>query len=141
MKVQDCFKEGLLKRTTPSKQYAIKSLNTSLVYIQNAKENLALKNKNLVIFCSYTAMFHAARALLFRDGVKERSHLCIVSYLREKYPRLKRLANQLDAYRRNRHNTLYVLDFLISDAEAQQAIEDAEQFYKQIKNTLYEDEK
>ena len=83
-------------------------------------------------------MFHAARALLFRDGVKERSHLCIVSYIRETHPRLKRLANQLDAYRRNRHNTLYALDFLISDDEAQQAIEDAEQFYRQIKDTLNE---
>lgn len=136
MKVSDCFKEGLLKRTTPSKQYAIKSLETSPLYIQNAKENLTLNNKNLVIFCSYTAMFHAARALLFRDGIKERSHLCIVSYLRETYPRLKRLANQLDAYRRNRHNTLYALDFLISDDEAQQAINDAEQFYTQIKDIL-----
>jgi len=49
---------------------------------------------------------------------------------------LKRLANQLDSYRRNRHNTLYALDFLISAEEAQQAIEDAEQFYKQINENL-----
>ena len=83
-------------------------------------------------------MLHAARDLLFRDGIKERSHLCIVSYLQETYPRLKRLANQLDTYRRNRHNTLYALDFLISDDEAQQAIEDAEQFYRQIKDVLDE---
>jgi len=97
VRIQDCFKEGLLKRTTPSKQYAIKSLENSLMYIQDAKENLTLNNTNLVIFCSYTAMFHAARALLFRDGIKERSHLCIVSYLKETYPQLKRLANQLDS--------------------------------------------
>ena len=81
-------------------------------------------------------MFHSARAILFKDGIKERSHLCIVSYLRETYPRLKRLANQLDAYRRNRHNTLYALDFLISGDEAQQAIEDAEKFYRRIKDIL-----
>ena len=46
MKVSDCFREGLLKRTMPSKQYAIKSLETSPLYIQNAKENLTLNNKN-----------------------------------------------------------------------------------------------
>ena len=136
MKVQDCFKEGLLKKITPSKQYAVKSLENSLMYIQDAKENLTLNNTNLVIFCSYTAMFHAARALLFRDGIKERSHLCIVSYLRETYPQLRRLANQLDSYRRNRHNSLYALDFLISDDEAKQAIDDAEQFYQHIKNMI-----
>lgn len=83
-------------------------------------------------------MFHAARSLLFRDGVKERSHLCVISYIQETYPRLKRLANQLDTYRRNRHNTLYALDFLVSDDEAQQAIDDAEHFYQQIKKILDE---
>ena len=138
MKLQDCFKEGLLRKTKPSKQYATKSLETSLIYIKNAKDNLKMKNNNLVIFCSYTAMFHSARALLFKDGIKERSHLCIVSYIRETYPRLRRLSNQLDAYRRNRHNTLYALDFLISEYEAQQAIEDAELFYKQIKDIINE---
>ena len=132
MKLHDCFKEGLLRKTKPSKQFATKSLETSLNYIQNAKDNFEMKNNNLVIFCSYTAMFHSARALLFKDGIKERSHLCIVSYIRETYPKLRRLSNQLDAYRRNRHNTLYALDFLISDNEAKQAIEDAEQFYKNI---------
>jgi len=93
MRVRDCFKEGLLRETKPSNQYAIKSLETSLSYIEDAKDNLKMNNNNLVIFCSYTAMFHAARSLLFRDGIKERSHICTVSYLRETYPRLKRLAN------------------------------------------------
>ena len=138
MRVKDCFKEGLLKKTKPSKQYAKKSLDVSLVYIEDAKDNLQMNNNNLVILCSYTAMFHAARALLFRDGIKERSHLCTVSYLRETYPRLKRLANQLDSYRRNRHNTLYGLDFLVSDDEAHQAVKDAELFYKQIRNIINE---
>ena len=105
MRVKECFKEGLLKKIKPSKQYAKKSLDASLVYIQDAKDNQRINNNNIVIFCSYTAMFHAARALLFRDGIKERSHLCIVSYLREAYPRLRRLANQLDTYGRNQHNT------------------------------------
>jgi uncharacterized protein (UPF0332 family) len=136
MRVKDCFKDGLLRKTKPSKQYAIKSLDTSLSYIQNAKDNIKMNNNNLVIFCSYTAMFHATRGLLFRDGVKERSHICVVSYLRETYPNLKRLSNQLDAYRRNRHNTLYALDVLISDDEAHQAIKDAELFYEKIKNII-----
>ena len=137
MKLQECFKEGLLRKTKPSKHYAIKSLETSESYIQKAKDNLEMKNFDFVVFCSYTSMFHAARAILFRDGIKERSHLCTISYLRETYPRLKRLSNQLDAYRRNRHNTIYALDFLISKDEAYQAVEDAEIFYNQIKNIIY----
>jgi len=138
MNVRDCFKEGLLRKTKPSRQYSIKSLDISLSYIQNARDNLKMNNNHLVIFCSYTAMFHAARAVLFRDGIKERSHICTVSYLRETYPRLKRLANQLDAYRRNRHNILYALDFMVSDDEAHQSIEDAKLFYEQIRNIIDE---
>jgi len=138
MRLNDCFKEGLLRKMKQSKQYAMKSLEASLSYIQNAKDNLKMKNNNLVIFCSYTSMFHAARSLLFRDGIKERSHLCVISYIKETYPRLRRLANQLDTYRRNRHNTLYALDFLISDDDAKQAIDDAELFYKQIESIINE---
>ena len=136
MRVKDCFKEGLLRKTKPSKQFALKSIDTSNSYIEDARDNLKMKNYNLVIFCSYTAMFHAARAILFKDGIKERSHICIVSYLKETYPNLRRLANQLDTYRRNRHNTLYALDVLISDDEANQSIKDAESFYEQIKNVI-----
>ena len=51
MRLNDCFKEGLLRKMKPSKQYAMKSLETSLSYIQNAKDNLKMKNNNLVIFC------------------------------------------------------------------------------------------
>ena len=45
MRVKDCFKEGLLKKTKPSKQYAKKSLDASLIYIENAKDNLQMNNK------------------------------------------------------------------------------------------------
>jgi len=81
-------------------------------------------------------MFHAARSILFYDGIKERSHLCVISYIQETYPQLKKLANQLDTYRRNRHNTIYALDFLISEDEASQAVKDAEQFYRRIKDIM-----
>jgi len=136
MKLQDCFKERLLRKIKPSKSFAIKSLQISLEYIEKSKDNLKMKNNDIVIFCSYTAMFHAARALLFKDGIKERSHICIVSYLKETYPNLRQLANKLDIYRLTRHNTLYALDFLIPDGEAKTAIKDAEQFYKWIKKMI-----
>jgi len=132
MKLNDCYKEGLLRKTKPSKDIAYKSLETSNTYITKAEDNFKIKNYDLVMFCSYTAMFHAARAILFKDGIKERSHICIISYIQETYPPLKILVNVLDSYRRNRHNTLYALDFLITKDDAQQAIDDAKLFNKQI---------
>jgi len=30
--------------------------------------------ENFVILAAYTAMFHAARAVLYKDGIQEKSH-------------------------------------------------------------------
>jgi len=137
MRLKDCYKEKLLRKIKPSIQYATKSLETSQEFIKKAEDNLKIKNYDIAVFCSYTSMFHASRALLFKDGVKERSHICIISYINEIYPHLRKLANQLDTYRRNRHNTLYALDFLTTKDDANQSIEDAKTFIEQIQKIIF----
>jgi uncharacterized protein (UPF0332 family) len=81
-------------------------------------------------------MFHAARAILFRDGVKERSHVCIVIYLKSIYPEIKEIADTLDAYRTSRHATLYGLDDAMTKDDAEEAIDSAKEFIKRIKDFL-----
>ncbi|MBU4491476.1 MAG: HEPN domain-containing protein [Euryarchaeota archaeon] len=76
--------------------------------MKKATSNLPLHRYRVVAISSYSAMFHAARAILFKDGIKERSHECIPVYLKEKYPELETLANILDSYRRFRHDAIYV---------------------------------
>ena len=64
------------------------------------------------IVASYTSMFQTARALLFKDGIYEKSHACIVSYLKDNYN--KSLGSDciswLDTYRLERHESFYGLD-------------------------------
>ncbi len=64
----------------------------------------------------YNVFFHTARALLFRDGIKERSHFCIARYIEEKYMRKGLLKadflGYLDALRDARHETQYSLEVL-----------------------------
>lgn len=136
MNMEDCFREGLLKRIEPSIEKAIRSIEVAEDYIKMAKDNIAIENYSLVIFCSYTAMFHSARALLYREGVKERSHLCIGIYIRKKHPQYKELANIFDSYRKSRHTTLYSLEYLIIKEDAEKAIRDAEYFLKIVKRIL-----
>ncbi len=93
MKIAECFKKGLLKRTSPDMENALRSVKLAMGNIEDAAENLSIRRYRVVAISSYTAMFHAARAILFRDGVKERSHECIPVYLKEKYPELEALAN------------------------------------------------
>lgn len=120
------------KGTTPDKEKALKSLEQAQAYIEKARHNLQSKDFDLVIFCSYTSMFHASRALLFKDGIKERSHVCLIEYVKQKYSRLLDEMNLLDSYRRSRHTALYALDFITTKAQAKEAIKDAELLLDQI---------
>ena len=132
MKMAECFQKGLLKRTSPDMENALRSLELSLSNIEDAAENMSIHRYRVVAISSYSSMFHAARAILFRDGIKERSHECIPVYLKEKYPQLETLANILDSYRRFRHDAIYGLDFAIDDKEAKAALDSAKEFLKKI---------
>jgi uncharacterized protein (UPF0332 family) len=138
MKNAECFQKGLLKRTTPDMENALRSLELSKSNIEDAAENISIHRYRVVAISSYSSMFHAARAILFRDGIKERSHECIPVYLKEKYPQLETLANILDSYRRFRHDAIYGLDFAIDDKEAKAALDSAKEFLEKIKIFLGE---
>jgi uncharacterized protein (UPF0332 family) len=133
MKLAECFERGLLKRTPPDMENARRSLELSKSNIEDAVANLSIQRYRVVAISSYTAMFHAARAILFRDGIKERSHECIPVYLKEKYPELEALANTLDAYRRFRHDAIYGLDFIMDEQEAKASLDSAKDFFEKIK--------
>ena len=138
MKMAECFQKGLLKRTTPDIENSLRSLELSKSNIEDAAENMSIHRYRVVAISSYSSMFHAARAVLFRDGIKERSHECIPVYLKEKYSQLETLANILDSYRRFRHDAIYGLDFAIDDKEAKAALDSAKEFLEKIKIFLGE---
>ena len=138
MKMAECFQKGLLKRTTPDIENSLRSFELSKSNIEDAAENIFIHRYRVVAISSYSSMFHAARAILFRDGIKERSHECIPVYLKEKYPQLETLANILDSYRRFRHDAIYGLDFVIDEKEAKAALDSAKEFLESIKIFLGE---
>ena len=76
MKLDECFAAGLLKRVEPDMGNAKRSLQVSKEFLGDASKNNEIERYKVVVILGYTAMFHAARALLFRDGIKERSHIC-----------------------------------------------------------------
>ncbi|MCZ7371941.1 MAG: HEPN domain-containing protein [Candidatus Methanoperedens sp.] len=133
MKLAECFQKGLLKRTSPDTENALRSLKLSTNNIEDAVANLSIHRYRVVAISSYSAMFHAARAILFRDGIKERSHECIPVYLKEEYPELETLANILDSYRRFRHDAIYGLDFAMDEEEARTALDSSKEFLEKIK--------
>lgn len=111
MGLTDCFHKGLLVRVAADMDSARRSVLLARRYLADADSGMSTESYRVVIIMSYTAMFHAARAILYRDGVRERSHECIPLYLRERYPSLEPYANKLDSYRKSRHAAMYGLEF------------------------------
>lgn len=105
-------------------------------YIQMANDNLEMKNYDLVIVAAYTSMFHSGRAILFKDGITERSHICLWEYLKKTYPYLKSFINTIDSYRSFRHTAIYGLEILINKDDAKEAIKTAEFFVEKAKKII-----
>jgi len=83
-------------------------------------------------------MFQGARALLFKDGCVERSHYCVVEYLKRHYVQSGKLdlshIHWLDTYRIERHETLYGLEKMdITEKDANAAISFAKDFLETIR--------
>lgn len=83
-------------------------------------------------------MFQGARALLFKDGIFEKSHYCVVEYLRHNYLAKGKLEQKhkhwLDTYRIERHSTFYGLEKVeVSEDDAKMALEAAVEFLKPVR--------
>lgn len=136
MRVADCFKKQLLLKKKPSPEKAQKSLESAKIYIKKARDNFKIENYDIAIVISYTSMFHSLRSLLLRDGLKERSHICLLRYVKERYPELSSFVNSADIYRRFRHTVLYGLETIDFEDEAGTSIEAAEEIYDAVKGII-----
>ncbi len=77
MNIKECFNKGYLIKIKSSENKAIQSLTSARSSLKKARDNTRIKNMDVAVIMSYTAMFHAFRALLFSKGIKERSHVCM----------------------------------------------------------------
>jgi len=136
--VEDCFKMRLLRKIEPDKEKSAKSLEISKKRLLRAKKMISLNVFDFAILESYMAMFHSSRALLYIDGIQEKSHYAISIYLKEKYSNKIPLPilNLLEIHRIERHESLYGLDYVPNKKDAELALEDAEVFVNEIKKLI-----
>lgn len=132
MNIKDCFDKGLLVKSRPSDNKTKQSLVSARSSLKKAKGNMKIGNMDVAVVMAYTAMFHAFRALLFREGIKERSHICMLEYVKKNFPELRNQAKEADAYRRFRHTALYGLEVLVSKDDAVGATKLAEEIIASV---------
>ncbi len=131
-KLDDCFSKGLLKEGVPNFDLAKKSLKQSEFFLKEAMELLELDKKQIAVISLYNAYFHTARALLFKDGVKERSHYCIARYLEERYIDKKlidvKFLNGFETVMSLRHNVQYSTEKISIDEDLNELSNICEEF-------------
>ena len=139
--VNDCLKFRLLRKIEPDKEKSKKSLEIAKKRIESAKKALKLGIFDYVILESYMAMFHASRALLYMNGIQEKSHYAISIYLKERYSDKIPLPviNLWERRRIARHAAMYDLEYRPEKEDAELSIKDADLFVKSIKGILKND--
>jgi uncharacterized protein (UPF0332 family) len=139
--IDDCFERGLLRRVESSRTKSEQSLLQARDWLFEAEKNLEAEALRSAISSAYLAVFHSARAVLFRDGVREKSHYCIGLYmqryvddgiLEEDWPML------FDRIRSVRHADQYSFSAMPTVEEVQASIDLAERFIERMERLLKE---
>ncbi|WP_214019479.1 HEPN domain-containing protein [Methanoculleus sp.] len=139
--IEDCFREKMLRRVAPSVEKANESLNLAASYLDEARQVAGLGARRISLTGAYMAWFHAARAVLFRDGIREKSHYCIELYLNY-YAQSGDLEEEwvlmFSRMRTQRHESQYSFGPAPTAAEVLAAVEHAGQFIERIRRLLAE---
>ena len=124
------MKKGLLRKIPPSKEKAIQSIRKAKELLEEARYDLEDERYNSATVVGYLALFNSARALLFRDGYRERSHACIARYLENKYKSKipQDMIDLLDSYRSSRHHVQYDTSYLATKRESANIIQFTKEF-------------
>ncbi|OIO63356.1 hypothetical protein AUJ69_01210 [Candidatus Woesearchaeota archaeon CG1_02_47_18] len=84
-------------------------------------------------------MFYAARALLFKDGVIEKSHYGLFLYVKEEYSDKleRRFINELNVLRLERHEISYGLEKPeVTQSEAEDSVRIAVDFIRAVEKII-----
>ncbi len=139
-KVEECFEQGLLKKIKPNLNYSEQSVKQAEHFLDEAEELINSEIKDMAFIALYNASFHAARALLFRDGVKERSHYCVCKYIEEKYQMQELITMQqsviLDSLRSKRNDIQYSLEQPEFEDDLNEIFSEVSDFIERVKEII-----
>jgi uncharacterized protein (UPF0332 family) len=112
-RLDECYERGLLRKVAASNDKAMQSLAQAREWVTEAGYDGDAGSLRSALMAAYMGYFHAARAVLFRDGIREKNHYCIGVYL-ESYREKGLLEDvwvlQFDHMRGLRQSDQYSLD-------------------------------
>jgi uncharacterized protein (UPF0332 family) len=138
VKIKELIEKGNIKEQAVDENEIRGSMRIAERFVERAEGNLEMDFFDVAFLLAYNAMFHAARALLFKAGYKERTHFGLISALKELNKNDKEIIgcmDILDAYRMTRHAVQYSGE-LSNELDAVQAIKDAKKIIEIIRSKL-----
>ena len=79
MQLNACFRKRLLRRERPDVEKSRRSIEVAQAKLNAAEKAFSHGLLDATVVLAYTTMFHAARAILFKDGIIEKSHVCLIA--------------------------------------------------------------
>ena len=133
-KLDECIEKGLIRKIPPSREQAQLSMEKAWEMLEEAQANLEEKRYNSALLVGYVAALNAAKALLYRDGFREKSHYCIARFLEVHYGEVlgSGMLHMFDSYREARHETQYSAMHSATESEAIEFISFTEEFLDKI---------
>lgn len=137
MNIQDCINQGYLLNIKPDENLIRKEINESEYDLDKAENSLNEKDWKWTTIASYYSMFHLARAVLFKLGLREKKHFAIVLVLEElnKQGKLEmKYINQFEAAMTSREDADY--HYTYSQTTAEHSLKTAKEFIQRLKKLL-----
>lgn len=134
---EDCVKEGLIKPFPIDPVGIERELTGSQHDLNAARDNVSGGEYLWAIVQSYYSMFHAARAILYSEGYREKSHRCIEIFLKKLVSdgRIdQRYADDFTAVRHMREMANYDLAYSRENAEV--SLRNASEFTERMRSML-----
>jgi uncharacterized protein (UPF0332 family) len=135
---QDCLKRKKIPAFSRGKTLVEKEIKTAGQDLLSAKESFRNKNYKWSTIQSYYAMFHSARALIYVENFREKSHYCLIISLRALYVDKQLLqASLIESLQKAkilRENADYYDDW--SKGTAESLLKAAEQFWETSKKLV-----
>lgn len=94
-KFDEYLKKGKIKKAKLSAEMVLKELEVGKKDLLASKSSLELKSYKWATIQAYYSIFHGARALLFKAGYREESHIALKIALKELYIENKLLDKEI----------------------------------------------
>ncbi len=134
----NCLKNKRIIPSADAKNLAGKEMAESLIDLEEAQDRFEHGRYKYCTTTAYYAMFHAARALLYSQGYRERSHWCVLAAMEELFGKTgkleMRLVRALGQAMTLREDADYAAEY--SQKGAEQTSKNAKEFIEKAQEIL-----